>query len=92
MSYDILPYTKKKASQLGVTVKPSKKADKKIDVFKQNKLVASIGARGYQDYPHYLKEKGKAYADNRRDLYRARHKNDIGKKESNGWYANNLLW
>ena len=59
MNYKITSYTKNKANKLGVVVKPSKVKDKKIDVFKSGKKIASIGAIGYKDYPTYLKTKGK---------------------------------
>ena len=94
MVYEITEYTKKKAKQLGVTVKPSDNKKKKIDVYKDNKKIASIGNIDYGDYPTFLqtKGKGKEYADERRRLYRIRHKKDINVKGSNGFYANALLW
>ena len=92
MSYKILPYTFKQAKSIGVDVKPSTKAGKKIDVYKNGKLVASVGAITYMDYPNYLADKGKEYADERKRLYKLRHKKDIEKVGSNGWYADKLLW
>jgi hypothetical protein len=81
--YTILPYTFAAAKKIGVTVKPSTVKGKKIDVFKDGAKIASIGALGYLDYPHYVKEKGKAYADERRRLYHIRHtKNSIGEQLS----------
>jgi hypothetical protein len=81
--YTILPYTFAAAKKIGVTVKPSTVKGKKIDVFKDGAKIASIGAQGYLDYPHYIKEKGKAYADERRRLYHIRHtKNSIGEQMS----------
>ena len=74
--YKIKDYTKNKAKLLGVKVKPSKTKGKKIDVFKNNKKIASIGALGYSDYPTYIENKGKDYADKRRKLYKIRHKKD----------------
>jgi hypothetical protein len=86
--YTILPYTFAAAKKIGVTVKPSTVKGKKIDVFKDGAKIASIGALGYLDYPHYVKEKGKAYADERRRLYHIRHtKNSIGEQ-----MALKLLW
>jgi hypothetical protein len=90
MSYEITEYTKKRARELGVTVKPSTRKDKKIDVYKADKKIASIGAAGMMDYPHYIKTKGIEYANHRRDLYRARHKKDLN--QGNGFWANRLLW
>ena len=92
MAYTITNYTKTQAKKLGVTVKPSKVKGKKIDVFKNGKKVASVGAIGYLDYPNYIKKKGKKYADERRRLYKIRHQNDRNKRGSNGYYADKLLW
>jgi len=88
--YEITSYTKDKAKGLGVVVKPSTVKGKKIDVFKNEKKIASVGAVGYKDYPTYLKEDGKAVADERRRLYKIRHAKDL--KSGNGFYANKLLW
>lgn len=89
MEYKIQPYTFEQAKKLGVQIKPSTKKDKKIDVFKNNKLITSVGQLGYKDYPTYLKEKGKQVADDRKRLYKLRHKKNDGIA---GYYANNLLW
>jgi hypothetical protein len=51
-----------------------------------------VGALGYSDYPTYMKKMGKKYADERRRLYKIRHKKDRLKKGTNGWYADQLLW
>lgn len=91
MSYVISSYTKKKARELGVTVKPSTNAKKKIDIFsKDGKKIASVGAAGMMDYPNYIKEKGLEFANRRRELYRARHKKDLN--QGNGYWAQALLW
>lgn len=90
--YAITEYTKRQAKKLGVTVKPSKNKKKKIDVYDGSKRVASVGAVGYSDYPTFIKRKGVQYANRRRKLYRMRHKKDMHRKGSNGYYAANLLW
>jgi hypothetical protein len=90
--YIISEYTKRKAVELGVEVKPSKNKLKKIDIYKDNKFLFSIGAMGYFDYPTYIKKFNKRYADNRRRLYRIRHAKNIGIRDSAGWYASKLLW
>ena len=92
MDYKILPYTYKQAEKLGVTVKPSTNKNKKIDVFKKGKKIVSVGAYGMKDFPTYLKEKGKDFADDRKRLYKLRHKKDLSVVGSAGYYANNLLW
>ncbi len=92
MDYKILPNTFKQAKILGVEVKPSTKKGKKIDVFKDNKLIASVGAMGYKDYAYYLKEDGKKVADEKRRLYKLRHEKDRKIVGSNGYFADQLLW
>tara|TARA_R110001599_G_scaffold197554_3_gene394171 strand:- start:277 stop:555 length:279 start_codon:yes stop_codon:yes gene_type:complete len=92
MSYTITNYTRNRASQLGVSVKPSTRKGKKIDVFKDDKKIASIGALGYGDYPTFIRTKGKEYADKRRKAYKNRHAKNISIRGSNGYYAGNLLW
>ena len=91
MPYTIKQYTLDRAKELGVQVKPSKDKNKKIDVFKNGQLIHSIGAIGYKDYPTYIQENGLEYANERRRLYRIRHKkNDV--PNTAGWYALRLLW
>ena len=90
--YRITDYTKKQAKRLGLVVKPSSVEGKKIDVYKGGVKVPSVGALGYSDYPTYMKKMGKKYADERRRLYKIRHKKDRLKKGTNGWYADQLLW
>ena len=92
MTYKITNYTKDKAKKLGVEVKVSKVKVKKLDVFKDGKKIASVGALGYSDYPTYIKDKGKDYADKRRTLYKIRHKKDKDVKGTKGYYADRLLW
>jgi len=91
--YKITQYTKNKAIDYNVVVKPSKVEGKKIDVFnKKGEKLASIGAIGYGDYPTYLKEKGAKYAEERRRLYKIRHESDRHKRGSAGFWADKLLW
>jgi hypothetical protein len=92
MAYRITKYTRDQAKKLGVEVKASTVKGKKIDVFKNGKKVASVGAIGYSDYPTYIREKGKEYADERRRLYKKRHNKDRNKRGTNSWYADKLLW
>jgi len=97
MAYKILPYSYKQAKKLGVEIKPSSNILKKIDVFKDGKKIASIGARGMNDYPTYMEKekKGKypkGYAKERRLLYKERHDKDRHKKGTNGYYADKILW
>ena len=91
--YVILPHTKNKARQLKVIVRPSLKKTKKIDVFdKDGYFLVSIGSYGSLDYAYYLKYYGKEIAEERKRLYKIRHKNDRLVKGTAGYYANKLLW
>jgi hypothetical protein len=95
--YKIREYSKKRARELGVTIRPSSNPDKKIDVYRAGKKIASIGARGYNDYPTYLEleESGKVppgFARERRRLYRARHGRQIDKRNKNAYFAAEILW
>ncbi len=92
MAYNIKTYTKQKARELGVSVKPSTRKGKKIDVFKGGKKVASVGALGYKDYPTFKADEGKAFADKKRQAYKARHEKDRHRAGSPGYYADKLLW
>jgi hypothetical protein len=91
--YVIKPYSYKQAEKLGVKIKPSSNPKKKIDVFDyNNQYILSIGAKGYSDYPTYLEEKGKDYAEERRRLYKIRHNKDRSKLGSAGYYSDQILW
>lgn len=92
MVYKITQYSKQQAKKLGVEIQVSSNPKNKLDVFKDGKKIASIGQIGYKDYGVYLKEKGKAYADERRRLYRIRHKGEEKVIGSAGYWAWNLLW
>tara|TARA_R110000787_G_scaffold4208_4_gene16291 strand:- start:340 stop:621 length:282 start_codon:yes stop_codon:yes gene_type:complete len=90
--YIITNYSKKRAKDLGVQIKSSENKKKKIDVFKDKKKIASIGAYGYMDYPNYKKKLGKKEADKKRKAYKARHEKDRKVAGSNGYYADQILW
>lgn len=88
-----MPYTMAQARRLKVIVKLSTRKGKKIDVYdRQGNYITSVGARGYLDYPTYKKLFGKAVADQRRKLYKARHEKDRKVKGSPGYFADRLLW
>jgi len=72
-------------------VKPSTRKGKKLDVFKNGKKIASIGALGYNDFTTFSK-KSKSKANERRRLYHSRHKKDEKRRGSPGYYASKLLW
>jgi hypothetical protein len=91
--YEIKPYSYKQAKKLGVKIEPSTNPKKKIDVFDFNKqFILSIGSKNYSDYPTYLAEKGKEYADERRRLYKIRHEKNRHKEGTASYYADQLLW
>ena len=92
MTYKITNYTYKQARKIGVIVKPSQNKTKKIDVFRKGEKIASVGAYGMNDYPTYMKLKGKTYAKTKRRLYKMRHNKDRKIKWTNGWLADKLLW
>ena len=92
MPYKITKYTYRQAKKIGVSVKPSKNKTKKIDVFKQDRKIASVGAYGMNDFPTYMIKRGTKYAKTRRRLYKIRHENDRKTKWTNGWLADKLLW
>lgn len=89
--YKILPYSYQQAAKLGVQIRPSLSKNKKIDVFKNGMKIASVGALGYGDYPHYLII-NKDLAEKKRREYKARHEKDRHVIGSNGFYADKLLW
>lgn len=89
--YQITPYSFFQAKKLKVQIRPSKVKGKKIDVFKNGKKLASIGAIGYFDYPTYAKKYGLKYANFRRRLYHMRH-NYLKKPGTAGYYAAKILW
>ena len=62
------------------------------DTQKRYEKIASIGATGYGDFPTWTKLKGKTYADEKRRLYRLRHKGEEKVIGSNGYYAWYILW
>jgi hypothetical protein len=90
--YEIKPYSYEQAKKLDVTIKPSHLANKKIDVIKDGKIIASIGAKGYKDFPTHLEEKGLKYANKRRKLYKIRHAKDLNNKNGNGYWSSAILW
>ena len=92
MPYTITEHTLQRAKQMKVTVQLSQKKNKKIDVFKNGVKIATIGDSRYNDFPTYVIENGIEFANKRKRLYYMRHKKDIEKLNSNGFYAAKLLW
>ena len=92
LHYEIQQYSIDQAKKHGYTVKVSTNKKKKLDVFKDNVKICSIGDLLYKDYPTYIQEKGLDYAKVRRQLYYNRHKKDIQIKGSPGYLSSILLW
>ena len=90
--YDILPYSFKKAKELGVEIEPSKNKNHKIDIYYNGEFITSGGDINYQDYPHYIEDRGLEYANERRRLYCIRHMKEINKEGSRGWWIAKILW
>ena len=86
--YEISPKSYKVAKQYGLQIEPSVKINKKIDVYKDGRYIASIGDSRYADFHIYSKENGTAYANERARLYYLRHKN-VSVREQ---LAKLLLW
>ena len=80
------------AKKLGVEIKPSKLKGKKIDVFKNGKKIASIGAVGYGDFATFKQFKGNEFALKRQKAYKKRHQKYRTKKGTNSYYADKILW
>jgi predicted transcriptional regulator len=92
MAYQPTQRQKNNARKLGVTIQSSSNPSKKLDVLKNGVKVATIGAKGYNDYDLWIKKKGIEYANERRRLYKIRHQNNRNKKGTNGFYADKILW
>ena len=90
--YKIKKIQYEKAKKLGVEIKPSKLKGKKIDVFKNGKKIASIGAVGYGDFATFKQFKGNEFALKRQIAYKKRHQKYRTKKGTNSYYADKILW
>ena len=98
-SYDRVKELNEKLGSEIYSIKKSKTKFKKIDIYRYNEKIASIGAikkNGvpYLDYPSYIETMGQKYADRRRKLYYARHTEPdvIDGEVSNEWFSKWILW
>ena len=76
---------------------PSNDNTTKFYILTSNGRKIRFGAKGYKDYTIYYKEKGKEYADKKREAYIARHSKNSEKWgrygiNTSGFYARWLLW
>jgi hypothetical protein len=92
MSYKISTEAYINAAKYNVTIKPSTRKGKKIDVFKNDKKIASIGDINYLDYAMYKKRDGIEAANVRLKIYKLRHKNDMNVPNTPGFFAKHILW
>ena len=75
-----------RARELGVTVKPSTRKHKKLDVYdREGRRLASIGHLDYSDFLQHGDPE-------RRRLYKKRHKKNRHIKGTAGFYADKILW
>jgi hypothetical protein len=75
----------KRAQKIGVRVEASTRKHKKLDVFKGNKKIASIGDIRYSDYLQHKDEE-------RRKRYKVRHESNRHTPGTPGYYADKILW
>ena len=88
--YEIKQYSFKKADELSLNIKASTRKGYKIDVYKGEDYLTSIGDINYKDYPTYVLENGKEYAEKRKRMYHLRHKKDL--KHFRGFLSMYILW
>jgi len=92
MKYRPTKRQKQNAKKLGITIKASINPKKKLDVFKNDKKICSIGAMGYMDYELYRKNYSIGYAAERKRLYKIRNEKYRHIKGSPAYYADQILW
>ena len=81
-----LKEAQKRAARLGVTIKPSNRKHKKLDVFDRNdRYLVWIGDLRYSDYLQHGDEE-------RRRRYKMRHEKNRHKKGTAGYFADKILW
>ena len=76
---------RERAKRLGVDIKPSTLKNKKLDVYKNGKKIASIGDIRYSDFLQHKDEE-------RRMRYKQRHESNRHKPGTAGFYADRILW
>ena len=85
-----------KARKIGVTIEPSRRKQKKFDVYRKGEFQASIGAAGMMDYEKYLTRDGPEVANAKRRAYKARHVHRTTKfrdgKLTAAYLADRILW
>jgi len=84
------PLILKQAKKIGVKVTKASDIEKKLDVYYENRKIASIGDSEYDDYYSYLKRDGIQVAEEHRRRYKIRHAKDLD--HLGGYLAWVLLW
>lgn len=92
--YKITDYTFEQAQNLDVIVTPSKRKNKKIDIYdnRDRQYITSVGDKRYGDYPTFMETRGKAFAEERRKRFHQRFQNKASVEGSDAYYALKLLW
>ena len=85
MTQTNLRKARSKARAIGVTIRRSTTRNKKLDVYKNGRKVASIGDIRYEDFNTHNDSE-------RRRRYKMRHENHRHIKGSASYYADKLLW
>ncbi len=89
--YNITDYTFERAKEINVIVQPSKRKNKKIDVYNmEGQYITSVGYLSMSDYPTYIKTHGLDYANERRKRFYQRFNNI--QVNTTMWYTAFLLW
>ena len=92
-NYVILNECYKNAEKIGVTIKSSKNINKKIDVYKNEKYLFSIGNIKYSDYNYYIQDYNLEYANKRKILYYKRNKiNNNLDNNTRKYISSKILW
>ena len=92
MAYQITSRQRGNAKRIGVKIKPSTVKGKKVDVFKGDKKVASIGALGMKDFDLWKKSEGIEKAKARQKAFKSRFQKQRTKVGTPSYYADKILW
>jgi hypothetical protein len=92
MTYQITSRQRANARRIGVKIKPSTVKGKKLDVFKGDKKVASIGALGMMDFDKWKAKEGIEKAKKRQKAFKSRFSKQRVKVGTPAYYADQILW
>ncbi len=85
MANYVMSRVKANARKIGVTVKPSTRKGKKIDVFRNQKKLASIGDASMADFTKHRDEQ-------RRKNFKSRFQKQRTKVGTPAYFSDRLLW